>query len=61
MQNLSSQIYNKKQNKKITVNGVVENDFASHLLYSVIITVVWVLIQNLCHCTAVCLNYLHLP
>ena len=25
---------------KITVNGVVENDFASHLLYSVVITII---------------------
>ena len=37
-QNLSSQVY-KKQNKQITVNGVVENDFASHLLDSIIVIV----------------------
>ena len=38
MQNLSPSACNKTQNKKITGNGVAGNDFASHLLYSAIIT-----------------------
>ncbi len=44
-QNLSSQVY-KKQNKQITVNGVVENDFASHLLPSARITVIQILTEK---------------
>ena len=38
-QNLSSKVYTKTQNKNITVNEVVGNDFASHLLASVIVIV----------------------
>ncbi len=38
-QNLPSQIYTKTQNNQITVNGEGENDFASHLLASVIVIV----------------------
>ncbi len=44
-QNLLPQIYTKTQNKQVTVNGG-RNYSASHLLYNVIINVVWVLIQK---------------
>ena len=37
-QNLSPAACNKIQNKRITGNGVAENDFASHLLHNIIIT-----------------------
>ena len=45
-QNLSSKIYIKTQNKQITGNGVAENDFASHLLASVIVIVKQISVQK---------------
>ena len=45
-QNLSSQIYTKTQNNQITVNGEGENDFASHLLASVIVIVKQISVQK---------------
>ncbi len=45
-QNLSSKVYTKTQNKNITVNEVVGNDFASHLLASVIVIVKQISVQK---------------
>ncbi len=45
-QNLSPAACNKTQNKKTTGNGGGGNDFASHLLYSVIVIIVQILIQK---------------